>query len=215
MSIVRYGVPGMLVDSGDSRWDYLRGSGMTGCIRRSKGAMSQLIDPQHNEARNALRVVGPSVLIVGILLTVIGLGSFFASFGTFGPPRYFWCVFLGLPLMGLGGAICKFAFLGAVSRYMANELAPVGKDVVNYMAEGTKGAVRDVAAAVGEGIRAGAGPKEVRVVRCHKCNADNEPAAKFCKGCGASLGKSKACAGCGELNDPDARFCDSCGKVLT
>ena len=72
-----------------------------------------------------------------------------------GPPRFFWCAFVGLPLMGLGGTICKFAFMGAVSRYIANEVAPVGKDVVNYMAEGTKGAVRDVAVAVGDRLRAG------------------------------------------------------------
>jgi hypothetical protein len=149
-----------------------------------------------------------------LIFSIIGIGSFFSAFGTFGPPRYFWCAFVGFPLVGLGAAICRFAFMGAVSRYMADEVAPVGKDVVNYMAEGTKGAVRDVAAAVGEGLRAGAASKEVRIVRCHKCNADNEAPANFCKACGAPFTKSKSCPGCGELNDPDARFCDNCGKGM-
>jgi predicted amidophosphoribosyltransferase len=82
------------------------------------------------------------------------------------------------------------------------------------MAEGTKDAVRDVAAAVGEGLRAGGPSQEARVVRCHKCNADNETSANFCKACGAPLAKTKPCPSCGELNDPDARFCDNCGKPV-
>ncbi len=173
------------------------------------------LDPRHKETRALLRVVGPGVVLVGLIFTMIGLGSFFASFGTFRPPRYFWCMFVGLPLLGLGAVICRFAFLGAVSRYIANEVAPVGKDVVNYMAEGTKGAVRDLASAVGEGLGTGAPSKEVQVVRCHKCNTDNELPADYCKACGASLTKSKSCGSCGEWNDPDARFCDNCGKALS
>ena len=49
------------------------------------------------------------------------------------------------------------------------------------------------------------------VVRCHKCNAENDTDAKFCDGCGAALTKTRACPACSELNDPDARFCDNCG----
>ncbi|HVR75867.1 MAG TPA: zinc ribbon domain-containing protein [Planctomycetota bacterium] len=177
-------------------------------------AMSQQMDPQQNPTRNVLRILGPAVVVVGLIFAAIGIGSFFSAFGGSGPPRYFWCAFIGLPLLGLGGIICKFAFLGPVTRYMANEVAPVGKDVVNYMAEGTRGAVRDVAAAVGEGLRAGAPAQEMRILRCHKCNTDNEAPASFCKGCGAPLAKTRPCRSCGELNDPDARFCDGCGKVV-
>ncbi len=176
--------------------------------------MSQQIDPGHADIRNTLRVVGTAVVIVGLVLTAIGMGSFFSSFGSFEQPRYFWCAFAGLPLLGLGAAICKFAFLGAVNRYLANEVAPVGKDVVNYLAEGSKGAVRDVATAIGEGLRAAAPAPEMRLVHCHKCNVDNEAPANFCKGCGASLAKTKACPGCQELNDPDARFCANCGTAM-
>ena len=172
------------------------------------------IDPRHGETRNILRVIGPAVVVVGLVFAAIGFGSFFSSFGSFEPPRYFWCAFVGFPLIALGGAICKFAFIGAVGRYMANEVAPVGKDVVNYMAEGTKDAVRDMATAVGEGLRAGTPAKEVRIVRCHKCNTDNEATANFCKGCGAPLVKTRQCSSCSELNAPDARFCHRCGKAV-
>ena len=182
------------------------------------------LDSSHGETRAFLRFLGPVVAGAGLIFTIVGFGSFFSSFGSFEPPHYFWCAFIGLPLLGVGLGICKFAYLGAVSRYVAGEVAPVGKDVVNYMAQGTKGAVRDLAAAVGEGFRAGAPPGgvrhagvpsgEVHMVRCHKCNVDNEASSNFCKACGASLAKTRPCDGCGELNDPDARFCDNCGKPI-
>jgi hypothetical protein len=172
------------------------------------------MDPQHSQMRDMLRIVGPVVVLVGVLFMVIGIGSFFSAFGTFEPPRYFWCMFVGIPLLGIGAALCKFAFLGAVTRYMANEVAPVGKDMVNYMAEGTTGAVRDMAAAVGEGLRAGASARPGQMVRCPKCSADNEPPANFCKNCGSPLVKAKSCPRCGELNDPDAQFCKNCGKSV-
>jgi len=176
--------------------------------------VSESIDPQHQDTRNVLRVIGPAIAVVGIIFTVIGLGSFFASFGSFEPPTHFWCAFIGLPLVGVGAMISKFAFLGAVSRYVSNEVAPVGKDVVNYMAHGTKDAVREIASAVGQGLGTSGAQGKVEILRCHKCNAENEGSANFCKACGAALAKTKPCAGCGELNDPDARFCDSCGQPM-
>jgi hypothetical protein len=42
--------------------------------------------------------------------------------------------------------------MGAVLRYVATEIAPVGKDAANYMAEETQGAVKTVARAAAEGI---------------------------------------------------------------
>jgi hypothetical protein len=176
--------------------------------------MSKPIDPQHDDIRSLLRFVGPSVVFVGLIFTLIGIGNFFSSFGSFQPPRYFWCAFIGLPLLALGSGICKFAFMGAVSRYIADEVAPVGKDVVNYMADGTQDAVRTVAAAVSEGLHAGASREQEPAVRCPKCETDNAPGAHFCKTCGAPLANPTACPSCGKPNDPDARFCDHCGKAL-
>jgi rRNA maturation endonuclease Nob1 len=97
---------------------------------------------------------------------------------------------------------------------MANEIAPVGKDVVNYVAEGTKEAVHNVAAAVAGGFKDGTAGKVVRILRCHKCNVENEAPANFCKECGSPLAKARQCPECGKLNDPDARFCGQCGKSV-
>jgi hypothetical protein len=176
--------------------------------------MRQQIDPHHTATRAMLRIIGPSVAGIGLLFTLVAVASFFSALGTFEPPRYFWCAFVGLPLLAVGIALSKFAFMGAVTRYMANEVAPVGKDVVNYMAEGTKDAVRELATAVGEGLRTGKTEQGGSVVPCPKCNVDNERSAKFCSACGTALHSSQACPACGALNDADARFCDHCGRLI-
>jgi len=178
------------------------------------------LDPRHSAKRDFLRVVGPLVFGLGLVFTIIGLVSFFSAFGNFGgPPKYFWCAFIGIPLMGLGGALCKFAFLGAVGRYVAGETAPVARDTFNYVADGTKEGIRDVAGAIGQGLSAGmagtAGGERRVVLRCHKCNHSNDADARFCDQCGAPLEKTRHCPNCGELNDPDARFCDNCGRPMS
>jgi membrane protease subunit (stomatin/prohibitin family) len=117
-----------------------------------------------------------------------------------------------MPILFVGVVLSKFGFLGAISRYTAGEVAPVGKDTFRYAAHHTRGAVKDLAQAVGEGLQATRGTE--RVLRCHRCNADTELPAKFCRECGAALEKTRACAACGELNDPDASFCDNCGREM-
>jgi hypothetical protein len=145
------------------------------------------LDPNHTSTRRILRRLGPIVAGIGLLLTVIGIGSFFASFGSFGPPRYFWCAFLGMPLLFVGLVLCGFAFQGAIARYQAGEVAPVAKDAFNYMAEGTQEGVKTVATAVAEGIAAGvAGPRKADSP-CPRCSHSNDADAKFCKNCGAVL----------------------------
>jgi hypothetical protein len=105
--------------------------------------------------RRTLRCAGLLILGLGGVLTVIGFGSFFASFGSFGPPRFFWCAFIGLPLVFAGGVMTLLGFLGAIQRYVAGESAPVATDVVNYMGENTQPGVQSIAKAVTQGIREG------------------------------------------------------------
>lgn len=112
-----------------------------------------LLSSNHARIRTGLRIAGPILIGVGLIFTLIGFVSFFSTFGTFdGPPRYFWCAFLGLPLMFLGTALSMFGFLGSFYRYTAGESAPVAKDVVNYMGENIQPAVKSVARAAAEGI---------------------------------------------------------------
>ena len=177
--------------------------------------MKSSLDPeQFSELRTTLKAIGPAIAGVGLLLMIVGMASFFSAFGGFEPPRYFWCAFIGMPLLIVGIVISKFAYLGTITRYMAGEVAPVGKDVTNYMVDGTKDSIRDVATAVGEGFAAVGTAGTIERLRCNKCSADNDVTANFCDSCGAPLAKSRPCAKCGELNDSDARFCDNCGTAL-
>jgi hypothetical protein len=111
-----------------------------------------LLAPQHNNIRRVLRIGGPVVGGIGVLCVLIGFGSFFASFGTFAPPRYFWCAFVGLPLLFVGGAMSMYGYLGAFQRYVAGESAPVAKDVVNYLGENTRPGVKAAAKSIAEGV---------------------------------------------------------------
>jgi hypothetical protein len=145
---------------------------------------------RHQEIRGVLRIVGPVVAVVGLVFIIIGMGSFFSSFGNFGgePPRNFWCVFVGAPLLMIGLGISKFAFLGAVGRYVAGEAAPVAKDTLDYLARGTGDSIKTVARAIGEGLSEARGEAAPPTVpRCRQCNAANDADAKFCKNCGAML----------------------------
>ncbi|HUW31359.1 MAG TPA: zinc ribbon domain-containing protein [Planctomycetota bacterium] len=182
--------------------------------------MQHKIDPGHEEKRAVLRVFGVLILAAGIIITIIAFADLIVSGSSFKMPHYAWLAFIGIPLMGVGSALCKFGFMGSVARYSAGEMAPVGKDTFNYVADGTKDSLKGVAQAVGSGLAAGmgaagTGQQSAAKVRCHKCNQLNAAAAKFCSQCGAALLKTKACPSCGELNDPDSKFCDNCGSAFS
>jgi hypothetical protein len=115
--------------------------------------MNKLQTPQHNGVRNFLRIAGLLVALTGLVLVIVGLVNFFSAFGGEAPPRLFWCCFVGMPLLFVGGAMCMYGFMGAVARYIAAEQVPVATDAVTDLAEGTQGAVKTVARAVAEGVQ--------------------------------------------------------------
>ena len=149
------------------------------------------IDPGlRNQAsvRSALRVAGPLVFGIGLLLTAIAMIDFFSSFGSFGAmPTNFWMAFIGLPMMAIGWAMIQAGYLGSASRFVAGEVAPTLRDAI-----GT--------------IRSGSG------VACAACGAANEVTAHFCAQCGKPM--AAVCAACGAANEPGGRFCNACGKEL-
>jgi len=176
------------------------------------------INPGHRGIRDKLRVIGPMVFVVGIALIIFGIVNLVMGGGSFGSAKYVLFVFAGMPLLFVGSVMSMYGYMGKVARYAAGEMAPVGKDTFNYVADGTQEGVKAFAGALGEGLSEGLGgglgvgavAGGVKV-RCHKCNELLEDDAKFCSGCGAAITKSKACPKCSELNDPDAKFCDNCG----
>ena len=119
----------------------------------------RLISPEHLKVRRVLRAADPIIPMIGILFTATAFVSFVSTMGNHsGPPKLFWCGFIGLPLMFLGTVLCLFGFIGAFARYTVAEQAPVAADTINYLADQTQEGVRtvskDVAQGVAQGIRA-------------------------------------------------------------
>ncbi len=117
--------------------------------------MSALQTPQHQVSRWVLRGAGLLLAAAGAVFLVIGSADFFSAFGTGEPPRLFWCCFVGMPLLFVGGAMCMFGFMGAVARYVAAEQVPVARDAANDLVAGTQDAIKTVARAAAEGVSEG------------------------------------------------------------
>ena len=172
----------------------------------------RLINPRSASQQAFLRRLGMALAATGAVFMIVGFVDFFSAFGGSNQPSKFWCFFVGLPLLAIGIGMLKFGYMGAVARYMAGEAAPVMKDTFNYMAEGTRDGVRDIASAVGEGLR---GEGAETTATCRKCGHANAADANFCDECGSAMATSTRCRSCGESNDTDAKFCDNCGQLLT
>jgi len=186
-------------------------------MENGKSEIENPIDPGHSGPLALFRILGPVILGVGILLIIVGGVDFFRAFGGSEPPRLFWCFFVAIPLLFVGGVLSQFGYAGKVARYMAQEMAPVGKDTFNYMADGTKDGIQTVAAAVGKGLAESGvalGGAMGAKVTCRTCKALIDAAARFCPQCGGAMTKDKPCPACKHLNDADAKFCDKCGQTI-
>ena len=180
--------------------------------------MRRLVHPHHSTHRGGLRALGAVLTGLGGILTAIGMISFFSAFGRGGAPELFWCVFLGLPLLGVGTMLLKLGYLGSVARYVAGETAPVAADTLDYVARASTDGLREVAGAIGAGLRgapAGAAAATEATQPCRHCRAPQRPDANFCDRCGTAMTPVGVCARCHHQNDAAARFCRSCGAGLT
>ena len=100
-------------------------------------------------------MAGLAAAVAGLAFMVVGVASFFRSFGGEEPPRLFWCAFVGMPLLFVGFVLSSMGYMGAMARYAAAEQVPVASDAINDLAEGTKPAVRSVSRSVAEGMAEG------------------------------------------------------------
>jgi hypothetical protein len=149
--------------------------------------LERLQSPEQNAVRSCLRAIGPLVFIVGLICTIVGGISFFSSMNSMEPPQRFWLCFIGLPLMFVGGVLSQFGFMGAVSRYVAGETAPVAADATNYMADETRGAVETVAKSAAKGITEGIDVGRAANSFCPHCGTAVKADFKFCPKCGKPL----------------------------
>jgi len=162
--------------------------------------------------RTGLRIGGAILAAIGLILIIAGFASFFTAFDSFGssspdpfnppsmgPPKHFWMLFAGMPILFIGVAMLGWGFLGTTTRYTAGEVAPTVKDTLDYVAPTIKDTLGSVGAGAEQAI-------------CAKCGGANDADAKFCDNCGAAL--SISCPACGHPNAADSAFCSACGKPL-
>ncbi|WP_048600732.1 zinc ribbon domain-containing protein [Rubeoparvulum massiliense] len=176
----------------------------------------KFISDEHVQLRRVLRVVGPILLITGIIILIrhfmnpFGFDPF-TDDGFRNPLRNF---IIGgfLTLIGLG--MTQFAYMGAIARYKAREMSPVAKDAFNYVADEGKEGVKQVAKAIHAGLKESSADQGEIGVICPQCEIVNEGDARFCKACGSTLPEKRFCPQCGEEVALDARFCDHCGTSL-
>lgn len=193
----------------------------------------QLRGPQHAGIRNLCRLLGPLMIVAGIVMVGLAIHSFMGNFNH-DPlpiekllrnvnqeglvelpeeperPNRFWMAFVGVPLMGLGTVLTRIGFLGVAARYVAGETAPVVADTFDYVARESRDGIRTVTSAVAEGLR---GEPETKIA-CPNCDRANDADAKFCSECGEALPAEVRCPSCSVLNDANAKFCDACGVAL-
>lgn len=181
------------------------------------------IDPHHAAPRRFFRIAGPILLISGLALLAAGILDFLLKFGSMETPTLFlWCPCAGMPLLAAGGVMTKLGYMGRIARYVSQETTPVATDTFNYAAHQVKGGVRDLAQAIGEGLR-GASPPSSQAdgapatpaeLACPRCLHKNDLDARFCSQCGSALAGHRECPNCRHENDFNANFCDNCGRAL-
>ena len=120
---------------------------------------SRLQTVHHVRVRNAIRRVGPILAVVGLIFMIVGLVDFFGAFGGGGPPKRFWCLFVGMPLLFVGGVMTKFGYMGEIFRYVAAETTPVATDAFNEMADKAQPGIRTIAKSITEGAAEGRKPR--------------------------------------------------------
>lgn len=161
------------------------------------------MDPKHNEKKLKLRRIGIILLVVGGGFSLVGFIDFFAAFGGAGMPTLFWCLFIGFPLLGLGGTLLKASYLRETAQYVKDEGIPVMKDTYRDLKPELKDFINTI-----KGVDT---PKEEKI--CPKCGTRNDADNNYCKGCGEALTPAY-CPNCGEEVDPNSTYCGRCGKRL-
>ena len=153
----------------------------------------------YSKTKKTFRTLGFIILPIGFVLSIIGFIDFFMSFNSMTQPKLFFCLFIDLPLTSIGIIFLILGFMKELNSFAASQSAPVHKDVINYMLDGTREEVNKT-------INAS------KKIICPECKAENDKDALFCSTCGHKL--KNTCPKCKAENDADAKFCKNCGEEL-
>ena len=73
---------------------------------------------QHDRIKRRIRLVGFICLGIGLICTVIGLVDFFTAFNGSGMPSKFFLLFIGFPLLAIGGSALSIGYRREMMRYV-------------------------------------------------------------------------------------------------
>ena len=153
---------------------------------------------KYKQAKSTFRVLGPTLLVIGIILSLVGIGSFFMGFigavsGDFSPhdskfPILFLLVFPGFLCIGIGSMMTQAGYLKEITQYAAKETTPA----VTTTTTAIRSAISD------------------NDIPCPSCSEPIEPDSKFCAHCGVQIGQL-SCPTCNAPLEANDRFCNQCG----
>jgi hypothetical protein len=96
------------------------------------------IDPKHTGTRLILRTLGPVLAGLGLVLVIVGVGGFFFTPGPFTGQPATWPVFLGIPLLFVGVALCMMGFMGAFFHVKVTKKGVVSPNGIEQQPENAK-----------------------------------------------------------------------------
>ena len=69
------------------------------------------VSGKNSSMRSILRVAGPLLIFIGVVILIIAMVDFFSAFGSFGQPNKFYLFFLAIPFIFLGGIATSYGFM--------------------------------------------------------------------------------------------------------
>ena len=158
--------------------------------------LTRPLDPTHRRIRTGLRIGGPALLLTGVFMAGFGAFTLIVGDPFAHPVRMFVCMFIGMPVIFVGGVASMFGWATAGARYAARETVPLATDAARALRP----------------RRAPTFPEQGPAT-CAVCDAPRLPETGFCSQCGAAF-FGTPCRACRHLNGPDANFCAGCGSTV-
>ena len=119
----------------------------------NKKESENLYGDRFKKANRVLKIIGFIFLASGVLCEIIGLVDFFNVFASmFESPKLFFLNFVGMPFIVIGISCLSLGFRKQITEYSADQVAGVGKDLSNYMIDGTRDSLTKTVTSINNSI---------------------------------------------------------------
>ena len=149
---------------------------------------------KHEKTKKVIKIVGPIILVLGIISLIVGIVISFQ-----GEMSFIWLPIVSMVAIFIGSTLTIFGYRREMARYAKNESVPV----INEASEDFKPTFKNIAEAFKDDSSSNH--------RCPYCGHDVDENSKFCSNCGKQL--TVICPHCHQEVDP-GKFCSNCGKPL-